>query len=44
MKYPIINNKKLYTILSVLEMKMRDFFPENFAERVVIMVIFEKER
>ena len=41
MKYLIINNKKLYTIL---EMKMRDFFPENFAERVVIMVIFEKER
>ena len=41
MKYLIINNKKLYTIL---EMKMRDVFPENFAERVVIMVIFEKER
>ena len=29
--------KYLYTILSSFEMKMLNFFPENFAERVVII-------
>ena len=29
--------KELYTILSFFEMKMRLFFSENFAERVVIL-------
>ena len=27
----------MYTILSFFGMKMRDYFPENFAERVVIL-------
>ena len=30
--------KLLYTILSSSEIKMRDFFHENFAERVVILL------
>ena len=29
--------KELYTILSSFEMKMRVFFPENFAERMIIL-------
>ena len=30
--------KKLYTILPAFELKMREFFPENFAERLVILI------
>ena len=36
-KFVISRKRKLYTILSSFKMKKCEFFPENFAERVVIL-------